>query len=55
MHEVQYVFQLIAVVININYYFCSKSFQLSGRTLRKLPFLAHALYSQVREVENIYA
>ncbi|CAB4017301.1 pachytene checkpoint 2 homolog [Paramuricea clavata] len=27
-----------------------KSFQLSGRTLRKLPFLAHALYSQSQTI-----
>ncbi|XP_046852726.1 pachytene checkpoint protein 2 homolog [Xenia sp. Carnegie-2017] len=27
-----------------------KSYQLSGRTLRKLPFLAHALYSKAQTI-----
>lgn len=29
---------------------CRKSEGLSGRTLRKIPFLAHALFSKVSQV-----
>ncbi|XP_046849619.1 pachytene checkpoint protein 2 homolog [Xenia sp. Carnegie-2017] len=29
-----------------------KSYQLSGRTLRKLPFLAHALYSKAQTITS---
>ena len=37
----------LAIIKTFTYFFFSKSEGLSGRTLRKLPFIAHAIYLQV--------